>query len=252
MLDAAAKINDPAGKSYFYVRTKNGTIYELDTVDDIFSLDNIGEKLIVFLHFSVGNTDFKNKSNVLSNGQEWSISIGFENQSFDRDHEYPTIQLQVLGRSRDWVILAAGELEERIKLTQRFSITRYTSHVLAPYIATFLVFGILTAALMTTPEPESAHLQLEHLRKSGQIKDAIDAIIAVEKIHDPQNKQSQGLGQHSCHTILHCCHNVISAQASSDRRQPLCISLGGVHGGASTQKNHRVDYMGRYSTWNYC
>jgi hypothetical protein len=185
MLESAAKLNDPKEKSYFYIRTEGGAIYEFDTIDEIFAIDNIGAKTINFLFISVGNSSSKNTSSEHETDKEWGISIRFEKLT-EKHYSYaPSIQLQVMGQSRDWVVLTASELEERIRLTHKFSPSRYLSHPATPYVPLFLVLALMVGMLILIPSPEPIHISLEKLRADGKIKDAIDAIIQSEKLRDP-------------------------------------------------------------------
>lgn len=185
MLEAAAKLNDPKEKSYFYVRTEGGTIYEFETIDEVFAIDNIGAKSISFLFISVSNSSSKNTSSEHEADKEWVISIRFEKLTERHYSHAPSIQLQVMGQSRDWVVLTASELEERIKLAHNFSPSRYLNHPATPFVSLFLLFAFVVGLVILIPSPESIHIKLEKLRTEGKIKDAVDAIIQSEKIRGP-------------------------------------------------------------------
>lgn len=193
MIDAAAKLHDAKEKLLVYVRTENGTIYEFDIIDEIFSLENIGEKSIDFLFVSIGNIERGENADESNKESDWMIRIRFQKLSSKQYLHTPTIQLEVVGPTRDWVVLTAAELEERIKRTQNFSPTRYLSHSATPFVAMFLMLALLTGVLIVAPTPEPIHHTLENLRASGQIKDAIDAVIAAERLKQPNTANREGL-----------------------------------------------------------
>lgn len=185
MQEAAAKLNDPKEKSYFYVRTESGTIYEFDTIDEVFAIDNIGSKAITFLFVSVGNSSHKRNSSDAEADNEWGISIRFERLTEKHYSNAPSIQLQVTGQSRDWVVLTASELEERIKLAHKFAPSRYLNHPAMPYFSLFMLLAFVVGLIILIPSPEPPHVILEKMRAEGKIKDAVDAIIQAEKLKEP-------------------------------------------------------------------
>ncbi|MDP3270231.1 MAG: hypothetical protein Q8M49_00105 [Limnobacter sp.] len=185
MVTAAEKLNDPRERFYIYVRTENGTIHEFDSIDEVFALDNIGEQFVNHLYLSIGNSDLTKRVDALSSEPEWSVSVQFERISLRRHAETPTIRLDVIGPTRDWVVLTAGELEERIKRTHSISIARYFSDSNMSFITIFLLLAFMAGLLMTVPTPEPIHQKLEGLRANGQIKDAVDAVIAAERLKQP-------------------------------------------------------------------
>ncbi|RZL97635.1 MAG: hypothetical protein EOO88_62280, partial [Pedobacter sp.] len=105
MVDAAAKLHDSKEKLYIYVRTENGTIYEFDIIDEIFTLDNIGEKSINFLFISISNNIRSDKIDSPEEESEWMVRIRFQKLSPKHYSHTPTIQLEVIGPTRDWVVL---------------------------------------------------------------------------------------------------------------------------------------------------
>lgn len=185
MLSAAAKLQDANEQSYFHVRTEDGTVYKFDAIDEIFSLDNIGQRVVVFLYMSVGNSQKISESDAQDKEKEWKISVRYEVLTVEHYSHEDCIQLHVIGQTRDWVVLTAGELEDRIKLTHRFSFVRYITHSAAPYVVLFLSLAMAVGFFILMPSADSIHIKLEALRADGKIKDAVDAIIAVERLKEP-------------------------------------------------------------------
>jgi hypothetical protein len=137
------------------------------------------------LFFSVAGALNRDEPDTRENELEWTINIRLEIPATSQYSNSRTIQLQVIGPTRDWVVLTASELEDRIKLTNAFAPTKYLSHPATPFVALFLLIFILIGSLLISPTPVPIYQKLEMLRTEGKIIDAVDAVIATERLKTP-------------------------------------------------------------------
>ncbi len=171
--------SSPPPKTEIELRFRNGTITESDSLDDLFSLENVGAKHIVRMRIS-----FQSEKDTALRGiliADHVISLTFTNTEENKD-ERP-VSYAVRGSDRDWVFVTASELEERIAKVKSFSPRTLFSQL--PF--TLLAALVVVLSLMTTiyrsiaPRPHSTAQTMETRWKAGTLRDPIEAIIIQQK-----------------------------------------------------------------------
>ena len=180
MVDAAAKQQEQKVVSYFYVRLQNGTILEPSSLEDVLSQENVGERLIECLYFSVGPHAKEEEDSQPDAEAKWKLLAKFERQS-SRYEQRPPIVTEVRGESRDWVVLAAGEIEERVKSTRRAAFSRWLTSSSTPILILLSLLAITLILVLSLPKPPPAYLELEKLYQTGKVANPIEALLILEK-----------------------------------------------------------------------
>lgn len=178
--DSLGKVSDAISPAFSAkVRLKDGSVVDITQVEDIFALENSGEKSIhaVSLHWQLCSKD---------NEPTHQVDVEFQNGGAN-EKNWNSITYRVSGPTRGWAFVTASEIDERIKRTKQlawegifaskwiFSVTMM--------LATFTAF-LLIAYL--TPQ-EQYHVALERLYKAGELKDPIDALIRLEQLKSERN-----------------------------------------------------------------
>ncbi|MCH8878046.1 MAG: hypothetical protein IIA89_14710 [Chloroflexi bacterium] len=152
-------------------KLKDGSVLETQDVDDILALENSGSKGVrsIEIRFNDGAPD-----------PAYQIEVIFQNVS-SIPRSWTSINLNIKGDDRDWVFLAAADLEERLKKTKTIAFDYFVNHRLFSYIP-FLFGLVLFMFLMTVVlNEEEAILGVEELYKAGELSDPIEALIMLEK-----------------------------------------------------------------------
>ena len=180
MVDAAIKLSPEKFESSFYVRLENGTILELSTIDEVLALDNTEQRSIEFLYVAVGQSKKHAPDEEYEDHTDWALSVRFEKVA-----EYwapqPSILVDVRGTSRDWVVLAAGELDERVRSISRIAWPRVLARPHLPLLILLTCFLAIAIGLLTIPRPLPVYSQLETLYQAGKITNPVEALLILEK-----------------------------------------------------------------------
>ena len=103
----AAKVGASAAIR-FAAKLKDGSLIESESLDDILSLENGGQKAVNRLTLQWDDGDERPKS---------SITVQFEDGQAN-PKSWDSISISVIGESRDAVFVAAADLEDRVKKTR--------------------------------------------------------------------------------------------------------------------------------------
>jgi hypothetical protein len=186
------KLNTPSEpKIRFELKFRNGTLTNSTSVDDILSLENVGPKQIVRL--SIDITDGTEPDNPPEHTETThsGIHVHFFNPRDDDDWSRSAAYV-VKGEERDWVLVTASELEERIAKVKSFSVDRFLtrrgSSLLVPIF--LLTFAALMFAGMVrvATQRRSASESIEERWKAGTLHDSIEALIILQKDFDAPKK----------------------------------------------------------------
>ncbi|MGO9404889.1 MAG: hypothetical protein ACLPVW_15610 [Terriglobales bacterium] len=169
---------------------KNGVIADTGSLDDVLSQENAGSGLILRLSI---------KAVLQTKPTETVVTMEFLNADAEDEPGYTSVRALVRGLSRDWVFVTSTMLDERIAKVKRFAFNQLSGkgpsrtlfRLSAPVLA---LFGALLAALLPFRSP-SPSLVLEQARKSGEIRDPIDAIIMAERLRYNAAQPASALGK---------------------------------------------------------
>lgn len=190
--ESSKKTGDDDSITRLMLKAKNGNVYEPASIDDLFGVENSAAKPIELLSMiissrPVGNDELDERA---ENG--WGIYIRFGKpppRSFSR----APITFTVHGPSRDWVMLTAGELEERIKTTRRLSLIRLITRpdLTSIFLCACLLTLTLIASAFITPKADFVYKGLVELQAQGKLQTIADAVIETERLRsqDP-NKEA--------------------------------------------------------------
>ena len=180
----------PPPKTEIELRFRNGTITESDSLDDLFSLENVGAKHIVRMRISF-ESEKDNPPRILSI-PDHVISLSFTNTEENKDER--TISYAVRGSDRDWVFVTASELEERIAKVKSFSprtlFSRFSSGLVIALI--FSLSFMASIYFATTPRHYSTAQTMETQWKAGTLRDPIEAIIIQQKSIETMEQNRSG------------------------------------------------------------
>lgn len=165
------------------VRLVNGTVLALESIDDVLSLENSGQRAVEewFLKLSPRRNP-ANQDGERKRPDAWRVAVRFIATDPSLSAEI-SVESEVIGTSRDWVVLVAGELEERLQKVRRIS---WPSVLAKPYISTVLLLASVLAVAFFylnfgQAQQQPAYEKLEALRASGEMTDPIAALIFLEK-----------------------------------------------------------------------
>jgi hypothetical protein len=151
------------------VKYRNGTVTECSTIEELLSLENIGPKQVVRLRLLVD--DGAEDEHV---DPKVAILVRFTNLR-EEDDEIRSVSYVIKGEVRDWVLVTASELEDRIakiKCTAVHQIfeTRRRSMISAffPLIFALSLFGFIHAS---SSRPQAT-----------LVKDALDSGVQLDPI----------------------------------------------------------------------
>lgn len=181
MNEAAAKVTlGDAFKTHIEVRLVNGTVLVLSSIDELLALENGGQRSVDELCLCVHSPRVREFPDDAGDTPQWLISLTFRTISRLSHYEY-SVASEVRGTSRDWVLLVASEIEERVQKLRRIAWQRALER---PYVAMFIMVLALFIIGFTISAYEPAvpiHAQLDSLYKAGRITDPVQALVFIEK-----------------------------------------------------------------------
>lgn len=173
MRDHANKAFGDDMRSQIQVVLKNGAILDIESMDDVFRLENAGQKGVKEVYFSFTPQNDEDKHS----GYTFSVVDPGES-GYDR-----SISFFACGDSRDWVFIGVSEMEERIRKIKRFSALRF-----ARGRGAFLVGMALAPLGMILSSAfwghEKIYLKLQANYNAGKFKDPVLAIIDLERLRE--------------------------------------------------------------------
>lgn len=159
------------------IKLKDGSIVNTTTFDDLFALENSGDKLIheISLHWELVDNEVTQK-----------IGIEYQNGA-ENIGSWTSISYIVYGATRDWAFVTASEIDERVKRTKLIS---WQSIFASKWVLmVWMLIGMFATLILATylAPREQYHVELERLYASGQIKDPIVALIKLEQMKSQRN-----------------------------------------------------------------
>jgi hypothetical protein len=152
----------------------NGTVTRCSSVEELLALENAGPKQIVRLEISV---DDGNDAKTL---QGTEIQVRFVNLAEEQD-ETRAITYSVKGSERDWVLVTASELEDRVAKVKRVSMHQlFKKNFVSSFITGVFFLGAMyffTRRMASMPEPTLVRDAIN----SGQHLDAAQAVVLLEE-----------------------------------------------------------------------
>lgn len=162
----------------YVVKLKDGAIVETAAIDDVFQIENIGNKLI---------REVSAELSAVHPGGRCAIHVALIDGA-SNEKSWNSATYAVTGDTRDWAFVAASELEERLK---RMKTIAWESIFAQKWTSMLIMVLVMIAGLVAATyfgPPQNAHLELEAMYKSGSIPNATEAIIALEKIKASRSK----------------------------------------------------------------
>ncbi|MCD5360310.1 hypothetical protein [Chromobacterium aquaticum] len=155
----------------------NGATTESSSIDDLVALENDGSKAIESVRL-----EWKCKSAP----ERFHVLLIFQNAAKNRKN-WDSISLSIESDSRDWAFVASSELEERIKRTKIMA----WDAILNGKWSTLALLLFSTITMLTIMSffgtGRDSHILLQEQYQAGKLKNAIEAIIALERIKNQQS-----------------------------------------------------------------
>jgi hypothetical protein len=169
---------DQVPETSFHVKFKSGEVVEKLLLEDVLGLENAGSRQIVHL-----GMEMKGKPG----WEQFAIKIGFTNIRAEVG-EYRPILYVVTGEDRDWVLVTASELDDRIAKCRCFNWSRASwsvrSGLVFPLFMALFMLLSLGGFLYTTARRGQVADRIEAKWKDGTLRDPIEAIILTEKARE--------------------------------------------------------------------
>ncbi|HEX6371043.1 MAG TPA: hypothetical protein VF006_19150 [Longimicrobium sp.] len=164
------KASAPTSTSSITATLVDGSVITARSLDDVIGLENGGARRIDALELRY------------SDGLSSTIQIKFRDG--DRNpSSWTSVSYQVNGAERDWVFLAASEIEERLRRIRTIASNYIVQHrwfMVLPLVIAVL----LSISLMQRVQAEglrSTLNQIEAEHKRGTLTDPIEAILLIER-----------------------------------------------------------------------
>ncbi|MGB7443181.1 MAG: hypothetical protein WA919_19110 [Coleofasciculaceae cyanobacterium] len=162
-------------KTTYELKFKNGSITALESLDDLFILDNVGATAIKRLNMTVASN---------SSSSLYETSLEFRDADFEDKNT--SIEYRIKGNNRAWVSVTTSQLEERINRIKRFSINQLIKNKFYYIIfsLTFTVATMIVSFYTIKSRQESLIEPLELIEsqwKAGNLRDPIEVILLIEK-----------------------------------------------------------------------
>jgi hypothetical protein len=166
----------------FELKYKNGTTTLAESIEDVLSQENIASKQIVRLSAWIADGEVE-LDNLFSTKPEPANLIRFRFVNLREEDDEPwSAYFYIKGDERDWVLVTASELEERIakvKCQATPSLFRRSAFGgLLPGL--FILLSLISLAYATTRSDQSLKPSIEDRWKAGTLRDPIEAIALFE------------------------------------------------------------------------
>jgi len=161
----------------FQVRFRNGTVTECSNVEELLSLENVGPKQITRLRLTVDD-----------GGEEQHIDpkvavlVRFTNLT-EEDEEVRSVNYVVRGENRDWVLVTASEIEDRVTKAKCIGVraifinrNRAFRLLLVPFLLIGSMYGLLHATVNLPPAA-----LVKNAIDSGEKLDPVRAVALLEQ-----------------------------------------------------------------------
>ncbi len=173
-------VPDSDPRTLFEITFRNGTVTDSDSLDDVLSLENFASRQIVGLSVTIKE---KNEQ------PQYFVDTRFID--LDEGFALGSIGYTVRGIERDWVLVTASELEERIAKVKCFSLGTHSSRrrprpeffwLAGVFVGIIFMFAFLAKGPTTTSDT------IESRWKAGTLRDPIEAIIIQQKGYEKDRK----------------------------------------------------------------
>jgi hypothetical protein len=157
-------------------RFRNGTVTECGSVEELLTLENIGPRQIVRLEILVDDGGESTHTEPAV-----SISVRLANLA-EEDDWIGSVAYSIRGGQRDWVLVTASELEDRIERIKCFGAHSFLDghrSTYRPVMAFVLLLGMF--GLFHVISSSSPPLHVKDAVESGQQLDAARAVALLEQ-----------------------------------------------------------------------
>jgi hypothetical protein len=166
----------------FELKYKNGTTTELDSVEAVLAEENVGPKQIVriWAWFAVSEVPLDNPF-APNTEPSHMIRFRFVNPRVEDDEPWAVL-LYIKGEDRDWVLVTASELGERIAKVKCLAVpgpARPRSRSLL--VPIFLLLSMISFGYGVFRAEHSTGNVLEERWKAGTLRDPIEAAVLLER-----------------------------------------------------------------------
>lgn len=179
----------------YRVKFKNGAIANIASLEEILSQENIGSSQIIRLSINyVAKKD---------TDEDVKVSVVFRNVDQDDESGYTSMQYSILGNSRDWVFITSTLLEERLVRIKRFAFNqlgeggsrRSPLKIFLPLLLTLFILISMVIFIKVSDKNGngSVGIKLEAAYEAGQIENATQALIYIEKEREKNESEKREL-----------------------------------------------------------
>lgn len=154
------------------IKLKDGSIVQTQIVDDLFKIENIGNKTVREVLAELSSTH--------ANG-ECLVKVELKDGAAN-EKNWDSASYTVTGDTRDWAFVAASDLDERLK---RMKVIAWEAVFAKKWTSLALMFAVMMLALLGSTylkTPDTTYVELESLYKTGKLANATEALIALERI----------------------------------------------------------------------
>jgi hypothetical protein len=173
----------------FKIKYKNGVVADSLSIDEVSAQENVGSSQVIRLTIVVHAQ--------LKDSEEATTELEFINADLDDDARFVAIRYTVTGPERDWVFVLSSLLDERISKVKRFAPNQLNGRrsILLIPLMLLLIFMPLEIFMKKYSTKVTSTL-LQSAVDSGEVQDALQAIIFLEKLKyeskDPLNPEVYG------------------------------------------------------------
>ena len=167
----------------YEIKYRNGAVSSTSNLDDVFNQENLGSSQIIRL---------KMKFSAEFQGEDISITLGYINVDLDEEPGSTSIWYNISANSRDWVFVTSALIQERIEKIRRRCPNELGSSSKRGAPVRLLVFPLIMLAMIFSmvvgidSNQDKVSEMLVQAKNSGQIKDAVDALIIIEEAKEKQ------------------------------------------------------------------
>ncbi|MFM9957108.1 MAG: hypothetical protein ACKVZJ_03465 [Phycisphaerales bacterium] len=160
------------GMSQYEVRLEDGSVFQTAQFDDVFQLENAGNKIIREVSCSLSSSH---------PGGECTINVELKDGNTNKKN-WDSATYRVSGDTRDWAFVAASDLDERLK---RMKAIAWESIFAQRWPMTVIMLAGMPLSIFGSfyfKPKDTTHVQLQSLYAEGKLANPTEAIIALEKI----------------------------------------------------------------------
>lgn len=174
-----SKLNPQNPHIVLEANLKDASVVSTKSIDEILSLENGGAKQITKVNLNIRDAEKDAKH---------SIEVTFRNGYRDAT-SWISMALLVQGEDRDWVFLAADEIEDRLKRLRRLGVEYLAAHrLILPIlmgVCVLLAFSFLI--IFTGSAVRDALAQIEEKVSAGQELNPVSVLLQIEQAKQARN-----------------------------------------------------------------